>query len=293
MQMVPDEVRRRMAAMSDEDLRRVVTVEAEQYQPEAIAIAREELARRQPPEPPPLPPPLGEPERFRLAAALYHPARGLTGALQALVLLQLVSAVLVLAGFITQWCSIAAHAFPGPLSEAADIAIEQGDHVRMLGWLAALVVFCVWVHRMYRNLPALGSVQRRFTPGGAVGAYFIPFVNLVRGYQVIHHLWIESQPLPEPAPEGMVFRRSAPLVGWWWGFHIAANLLGRTFGNTPARSLDDWLLSSYSSAAFLVTILAGGSLFLAVVRGIARRQRDQWEAIVRRRPGPPAPDRIL
>jgi hypothetical protein len=41
-----DPIRRRMMSLSDEELRRVVTVEADDWQPEAIAIARQEMERR-------------------------------------------------------------------------------------------------------------------------------------------------------------------------------------------------------------------------------------------------------
>lgn len=41
-----DPIRRRMAALSDDELRRVVTVDADDWQPEAITAAREERERR-------------------------------------------------------------------------------------------------------------------------------------------------------------------------------------------------------------------------------------------------------
>ena len=45
MQMILEDVRRRMAELGDVELRRIITVEADQYQPEAIEVAPElELA---------------------------------------------------------------------------------------------------------------------------------------------------------------------------------------------------------------------------------------------------------
>jgi hypothetical protein len=40
-------IRRRITALGDEELRRVVTVDAADWQPEAIAIAEEELRQRE------------------------------------------------------------------------------------------------------------------------------------------------------------------------------------------------------------------------------------------------------
>lgn len=41
-----DRIRRRMMALSDDDLRRVVGAERDDWRPEALAVARQELSRR-------------------------------------------------------------------------------------------------------------------------------------------------------------------------------------------------------------------------------------------------------
>lgn len=46
MSAADEPIRRRMMGLSDDELRRAVTVEADDWQPEALAVAREELARR-------------------------------------------------------------------------------------------------------------------------------------------------------------------------------------------------------------------------------------------------------
>jgi hypothetical protein len=44
--LVDDPIRRRMMSLSDEELERVVGVEADDWQPDAIDVAREERVRR-------------------------------------------------------------------------------------------------------------------------------------------------------------------------------------------------------------------------------------------------------
>jgi hypothetical protein len=46
MDEADDPIRRRMSQLSDDELRLAVTVEQDQWQPEAIRIAREELVHR-------------------------------------------------------------------------------------------------------------------------------------------------------------------------------------------------------------------------------------------------------
>jgi hypothetical protein len=238
-------------------------------------------------------PPLSDEERYKLAASFYRAPRVLTAALTALVVIQIGAIGTKIAGYVYEWQVIATGSQEGPTLDAADLAISTADQVRLVAYLAALVVFCVWLHRMYRNLPSLGSNNLRYTPGGAVGSFFIPLVNMVRGYQVMNHLWNESQPLPSPRPTGITLRSSA-LIGWWWTLHMACYLANTLLGNGgTAPSLDAWLSASRRTVVLLVAVAVDGLVFLVVVRGIARRQRDQWDDITRRQPQPQKPDRPL
>jgi hypothetical protein len=297
-------VRKRMSEMTDAELERALSVEAESYDPEALALMRAELSSRvaaAPASAPRTPPAALDPvaptaeekerEQFARRSAIYRPAPVLTGALVALVGLQLLASLGILVGYAVQRHLIEEDVSEGWLFDIANTAIDSGGVVRQLSYIAAIVVFLVWVHRMYVNLGALGSESVRYTPGGAVGAFFIPFVNLVRGYQVIHHLWLESQPQPAVLPDGVPLARSAPLVGWWWGFHIGANLVARLATN-KATSIEGWVQESWFSSLWLLVLGLGGVLFLQVVRGVARRQRDQWDDIVRRQPAPVERDRL-
>lgn len=229
---------------------------------------------------------------FTRAQAIYRPAPFLTGAITALVGLQLLASAGMLVAFAVQRHFIAEGRMEGWLFDVANEVIERGGTARQVAYIVAIVVFLVWVHRMYRNLPALGSTSTRFSPGGAVGSFFIPFVNLVRGYQVMAHLWLESQPEPATLPDGQVLRRSAALVGWWWGFHLGGNLTARLATGT-ATTVEAWVQESWMASLWLLVLGVGGVLFLRVVRGVARRQRDQWDDIVRRQPQPVQRDRLL
>src|SRR5262249_21577010 len=98
------------------------------------------------------------------------------------------------------------------------------DGIHMLLWIAATIVFLVWVHRMIANLPALGSMSCRFTPAGAVGRYFLPIVNLVRGHQVMATIWTESQP-PSFNEHGFSLKRKTTIVNWWWGLYLLSGVV--------------------------------------------------------------------
>ena len=92
-------------------------------------------------------------------------------------------------------------------------------------FVVTVVAFLLWLHRCYENLAALGERGLRFTPGWAVGWWFIPFANLVRPYQVMRELWRRV------APAGI----GLALLQVWWAVWLLANffdgLVSRTGGN--------------------------------------------------------------
>src|SRR5262245_34979065 len=128
---------------------------------------------------------------YTLPVETYQSARGKAIALQVLVIIQLVFMTLATAGWAIAQAAVEDHV-EGAIAAIGAAALLDGIH--MLLWIAATIVFLVWVHRMIANLPALGSMSCRFTPAGAVWSYFIPIVNLVRGHQVMATIWTESQP---------------------------------------------------------------------------------------------------
>ncbi len=56
------------------------------------------------------------------------------------------------------------------------------------------IVFLVWIYRSNKNLRSLSAGSLRFTPGWAVGWFFIPIMDLFRPYQVVKEIYKESDP---------------------------------------------------------------------------------------------------
>jgi hypothetical protein len=61
----------------------------------------------------------------------------------------------------------------------------------------------------------------RFTPGWAVGWWFVPFANLVKPFQTVRELWKASDP---GAPDWWG-SETLPVIGWWWGGYVVFNIL--------------------------------------------------------------------
>jgi hypothetical protein len=154
--------------------------------------------------------------------------------------------------------------------------------INFLVYLAAVVAFLLWLHRAYSNLRPLGAKHLNYSPGWAVGYFFIPFANLVRPYQAMREVWRWSKPVGAGADmiEGLSFTAdtSAPLVGWWWGLwitcNVAANLyyrLGDEKGMEDAASRLGLLNDLATIAAAAVAIL--------MTRSIDRMQAERSQQL--------------
>jgi hypothetical protein len=89
-------------------------------------------------------------------------------------------------------------------------------------YITTAVVFCLWTHRANRNARALGATQMKFTPGWAVGWYFIPIANLWKPRQVMREIWHASEN-PSAGPNDT----TPTLVSNWWTLWLVTNLLGQ------------------------------------------------------------------
>jgi hypothetical protein len=82
--------------------------------------------------------------------------------------------------------------------------------------LVSGIVFLRWVYRAYKNIQGFGAEGLRFSPGWAVGYYFIPFLSLIRPAQVMSEIWRVSQD-----PQNWMRRRGSWLVGTWWALFLS------------------------------------------------------------------------
>jgi hypothetical protein len=113
------------------------------------------------------------------------------------------------------------------LKRAADES-NTASNVYVVAVLIAGVGFMAWLSRAYRNLPRRGFADLRFGPGWAIGAWFVPILNLFRPKQIANDVWRGSDGSPER--DSLVSwreRRVAPLVHWWWGCLIFGSVLSR------------------------------------------------------------------
>lgn len=160
-------------------------------------------------------------------------------------------------------------------SEASANDVRQGAIAILQtgAFLFSGVAWLSWLHRAYASLRLVGTGKSKFTPGWAVGYWFIPVINLLRPYQIVRDLWIRSDRLNadvsvEDAP-------SPSLVGSWWLVYIASGVAAWVVraGDGSGRTVDRLMNNTLWSVVLNVAAVASALLAAAVVRGIHLRQQ--------------------
>ena len=103
------------------------------------------------------------------------------------------------------------------------------------------VVFLKWVYRAYKNIQGFGAEGLRFSPGWAVGYYFVPILSLIRPVQVMSEIWRVSQD-----PQNWLQRRGSWLIGTWWALFLLCSIATQVSLEIALDSStnDQWLLAA-------------------------------------------------
>lgn len=154
-----------------------------------------------------------------------------------------------------------------------------------LAYLATIVVFLIWMHRSYVNLKPLGTTHTEYSPGWAVGSWFVPFVNLVRPYSIIKEIWFGSDPddvNTEGSPLGSTLEMAkivTPMFGFWWAMWIISNVFNNISTRLSFRStsLDDHVMSFWLAIIASVLTIVAAFLAISVVNAITKRQEEKYK----------------
>jgi len=129
----------------------------------------------------------------------------------------------------------------------------------------AVIAFTRWEHRIARNAKQLDS-SLSFSPGWAVGWWFVPLANLVLPNLVMSDLWRTS---------GRDGSTSPAYLGAWWGCWIGGFLLGDLAGQVSASATTAAVaeLADVVDIVSNLLILVAALLAMRLVGDLTRRQR--------------------
>jgi hypothetical protein len=138
--------------------------------------------------------------------------------------------------------------------------------------LLSIIFFGIWIHCAASNLRGLGRQALQYTPGWAIGWFFVPFANLVKVPQVMLEVWRASTPT---APSfGWQSSPATPLIPLWWGMWIFANVLARI-----STSVKNPTTSGEIGAMGALVAGVAGALIIVLMRSISSRQDQASRAL--------------
>lgn len=155
---------------------------------------------------------------------------------------------------------------------AAYIAAGLADVVLTL---ITVVFFSMWIYRAAANIVAAGTVGFDYTPGWAVGWFFVPIANLFKPYAAMRQIWNASH-----GGQGDELERAEGMLAIWWGTWILANIasnIALRFTINPASSAELETGQQIGIFASLVSLALYPAAYRLVDR-ITAAQRERLTA---------------
>jgi hypothetical protein len=211
---------------------------------------------------------------------VWRSLRGVTTALTVLFWCSLASAAFLvgaLANRVSVVGDIQAGNFDLETARRSDDLVVASGTIFGILTIAIIVLFIIWMYRAAKNNEALGRMHPRFSAGWSIGAWFIPFANLVIPVLIMQDLWRGSDSRVPRGDAGWRSARGSGLVAWWWTALLAS--LARYYGSSSdARSATVKLsrLKTHDSVVLFGAAMAGlaAVLALVMVRRLAARQEE-------------------
>jgi hypothetical protein len=167
-------------------------------------------------------------------------------------------------------------------------AVRTTNLIVLLMMGACSIFFVIWFYRAYRNIVRAGMGDLRFSPGWAIGGWFIPIFSYFRQKQIANDIWKASEGVATVGPAARHTVRLPSTLNWWWGLWIFSGLITGIGNLTITHVRKDQVVSVtglhdtrtglwLDQIGLLVGIVAL-VLVIGLVRQISQRQDAHFRA---------------
>lgn len=155
-----------------------------------------------------------------------------------------------------------------------------------IAYFITAIAFVMWFFRARDNLPRLGAKHLKYGPGWTVGGWFVPFLNLIRPFQVASEIWRESTRVWARRAGDDPRRPGDALVGLWWLLFLTMNALSM-FALRITMDAEGISRLITATRIMVAAEVAAVLCAIAAIRMITRIQRWQVAATPPTRPEKP------
>lgn len=137
--------------------------------------------------------------------------------------------------------------------------------------IITVIIFAMWIYRAAANVIAANITGFDFTPGWAVGWYFVPFANLVQPFLAMRQIWNASH------FGGSDLDRGDPILTLWWTAWLTSNITANISMQLAWRSTsaEMYEVSLYLGIASSILNLVLFVVGMRLVERITEAQRDR------------------
>jgi hypothetical protein len=199
---------------------------------------------------------------------------GLTRLLQRLLWIGVAVACVALVDDIAEFVQVQiGRVSPDQLTNSDPIQGIVGLLQSGLGVVTA-ITFLKWIYRAYKNVQGFGAEGLRFSPGWAIGYYFIPILSLIRPVQVMSEIWRASyDPRNWPQSPG-----SWLIAAWWTLFLLYSGVTQVSLQiGIQASTNDQWTLAAVFAILGDFFSVPLSIIVLRLVTEIYKRQKELVE----------------
>lgn len=142
--------------------------------------------------------------------------------------------------------------------------------VSLVVYIGSIIAVGMWIHRAHANLHAAGIEGLQFSPGWAIGWYFVPIALLFKPFQAMRELWNQSHQTADS------FSAPAPgTLSAWWGLWIVSNILANvSFRMSFVGEGSNLEMALVLSLASNLCTVPAAWLLMQIMRAITAAQAD-------------------
>lgn len=198
------------------------------------------------------------------------------GAQILLILGIVISLVAFVAGGVMLAAELGSDTAYGAVRSQMYLTVLGGNAVlNLLVFLSSIIAILLWIHRAHANLRTIGLRDLNYSPGWAVGSFFVPIANLFIPFRAMRELCNRSY-----GEEAQFAAVTVPDVNSWWTCFLVSNLIALFLGaiGIVGRSVGILIVTppgvNTALALFANLLGIGAAIFLLrIVRSVTKEQQ--------------------